>query len=242
VKPPIELKPNTVHIWAINFVVNEETFNSYFSLLSDDEKVRALRFKFYKDKRCYVVTKGVLRLLSASYLKMNAKDIIFEYEKYGKPKFKSQTNLNFNVSHSGDMAIIGFVYNYTIGVDVEKIKNDFDTSEIAANFFSQKEIEALQHIPKNEQYIAFYRCWTRKEAFVKAKGSGLSFPLDEFSVTLDKDLESELVETQWNPSEKYQWQLTSFKPSLDYIAATIVNSKFYDLQYYDWNHLQLNFI
>ena len=235
-KPP-KLSKQNLHIWSLNFVVNDDAFNRYHSLLSEDEKKRAGKFRFYKDRRCYVVTKGVLRLLSGGYLNKDAKAIAFDYEEYGKPRYKHETNLNFNVSHSGDMAIIGFVYDHTIGVDIEKIKNDFDTFDIAINFFSKKEIAALRKIPKLQQYIAFYRCWTRKEAFIKAKGSGLSFPLDQFSVTLDSDLEANLLETLWDTSEKDRWQLTSFIPSNDYIAAIIVDSKFNDIQYFNWAHL-----
>ena len=220
-KPP-RLSKQNLHIWSLNFVVNDDAFNRYHGLLSHDEKKRASKFRFYKDKRCYVVTKGVLRLLSGGYLNQDAKAITFDYGKYEKPPYKHETNLNFNVSHSGDMAIIGFVYDHTIGVDIEKIKNDFDTFDIAVNFFSKKEIAALRKIPKPQQYIAFYRCWTRKEAFIKAKGSGLSFPLDQFSVTLDSDLEANLLETKWNKKEKNNWSFHSFKPDPDYIAAIIV--------------------
>jgi len=231
----VNLKPNTVHIWSINFVVNEDEFNTYHDLLSADEKLRASKFKFYKDKRCYVVTKAALRLLSGAYLSTDAKDILFEYEAYGKPKFKHQTNLNFNVSHSGDLALIGFVYNHTIGIDIEKIKNDFDTFEIASNLFSKQEIDALRKIPEEEQYRAFYRCWTRKEAFIKAKGSGLSFPLDEFAVTLDNDLDADLIWTKWDINEKRQWQLTSFIPFKDYIAA-LINDYQAKIEHFIWQH------
>ncbi|WP_400077176.1 4'-phosphopantetheinyl transferase family protein [Winogradskyella sp. R77965] len=233
-KTLIELKPNTIHIWSINFVVNDDGYQRYFSFLSEDEKERASRFKFYKDRRCYVVVKGVLRLLSGVYLNKDPKKIEFNYGKYGKPKFRHKTNLNFNVSHSGDMAIIGFVYDHTIGIDIEKIKDDFDTFEIASNFFSKVEITALKKIPKPEQYRAFYRCWTRKEAFIKAKGSGLSFPLDEFAVSLDSDLDANVLWTKWNTAEKHQWQLTSFVPSKGYIAAHIVDTKIENIQYFNW--------
>ena len=233
-----ELKPNTVHIWTINFLVSEDAFSRYHNLLSDDEKERANKFKFYKDKRCYVVTKGILRLLSATYLTKDAKDIKFEYGKYGKPKFKTETNLNFNVSHSGDIAIIGFVYDHTIGADIEKIKNDFDTFEIAANFFSKKEIATLREIPKSHQYLAFYRCWTRKEAFIKAKGSGLSFPLDQYSVSLNTDLKAELLETKWSTKEKEHWYYHSFIPDSNYIAAVIVDTQIEVFKHFtlDANH------
>ena len=234
----VSLKPNTVHIWSINFGVNDETFKTYYNLLSEDERTRANKFKFYKDKRCYVVTKGALRLLSGKYLNKDAKEIKFEYEKYGKPKFKHKSNLNFNVSHSGDLAIIGFVLDHTIGVDIEKIKNDFDTFEIAANFFSKTEIASLRKIPKIEQHIAFYRCWTRKEAFIKGKGSGLSFPLDTFSVTLDSDLKAQLLETNWNETEKNDWSLQSFKPNSNYLAAVIVENKSCQFEFFNFDVYQ----
>ncbi|WP_178989435.1 4'-phosphopantetheinyl transferase family protein [Winogradskyella schleiferi] len=236
----VHLKPNMVHLWTINVEVKDDTYHKYYTLLSEYEKERADRFKFYKDKRCYVVARGVLRLLSSTYLKTEAIDIEFDYEQYGKPKFKQITNLNFNVSHSGDIAIIGFVYDHSIGVDIEKIKDDFNTFEIATNFFSKKEIEALQKTPKLQQHLAFYRCWTRKEAFIKAKGNGLSFPLDTFSVTLDSDLKAELIETQWNLSEKNQWQLTSFIPDTNYIAALIVANQTERLDYFTWDHSDYN--
>ena len=231
-----ELHEDTIHIWNISFEVNDNELQSYFKLLSEDEKERANRFRFFKDKKCFVVTRGALRLISSHYLNKEPEDIIFEYEDYGKPKFKHSTNLNFNVSHSGNRAVIGFVYNHTIGIDIEKVKNDFDTFEIAANFFSKAEIDALSNIPKAEQYLAFYRCWTRKEAFIKAKGSGLSFPLDTFSVSLDSDIEASLLYTQWDELEKDTWKLISFIPKEGYIAALITDSFVNNLGHFDWSH------
>ncbi len=231
-----ELLDNTVHIWNVNFDVNDNELQSYFKLLSEDEKERANRFRFFKDKKCFIVTRGALRLISSHYLKKEAEDIVFSYEDYGKPYFKHKTNLKFNVSHSGSRAVIGFVHHHTIGIDIEKTKNDFDTFEIAANFFSKAEIEALRKIPKDEQYIGFYRCWTRKEAFIKAKGSGLSFPLDTFAVSLDSDSKASLLYTEWDKSEKDQWQLISFIPEDGYIAALITESLVDNVGCFDWKH------
>ena len=232
----VELQEHTVHIWNISFDINDHKFQSYFKLLSKEEKVRAHRFRFFKDKKCFVVTRATLRLISSHYLSKEIEDIVFEYEDYGKPYFKHNTDLNFNVSHSGNRAVIGFVHHHTIGIDIEKIKNDFDTFEIASNFFSKAEIDALRNIPKAEQYLAFYRCWTRKEAFIKAKGSGLSFPLDTFSVSLDSDLEASLLYTKWNPLEKDEWKLTSFIPGDGYIAALITDKQVKSVEYFDWRH------
>lgn len=230
------LKTNNVHIWSFTFETYDDIVQYHFHLLSEDEKERANRFRFYKDKQCYVVTRGVLRLLSAQYLNNNPKDIIFNYEAFGKPLYKEETNLKFNVSHSGNRALIGFVKNHPLGVDIEKIKNDFDIFEVAENYFSKSEIESLHNIPKEEQYKGFFRCWTRKEAFIKAKGSGLSFPLDTFSVSIDSDTDAILLRTEWDKNEKNNWKLESFIPAEGYMAALITDSSVKHIDYLDWEH------
>ncbi len=143
--------------------------------------------------------------MSGQYLDQNPKRIVFEQGQYGKPAFADEKNLKFNISHSGDMIVLGFVKDIEIGVDVEKVKNDFDVMDIANNFFSPKEIASLTALPKDIQSLAFYCCWTRKESIIKAEGSGLSFPLDSFTVSLDDDGRAELLETKWDSSEKLKW-------------------------------------
>ena len=229
----IQLQDNTVHLWCFNFEVDDNQFQIFYGLLSEDEKERAERFRFYKDKRCFVVTRGTLRLLSSKYLNKNTEDIVFDYEEFGKPKYRHQTRLNFNVSHSGNRAVIAFNYDKALGVDIEKIKHNFDTFEIASNYFSKDEIKALQNLPEPEHNNGFYRCWTRKEAFIKAIGSGLSFPLDTFSVSLGKDDEAELLETKWDKKDKNNWCFYTFKPSQDYIGAVIVNQSNSYFEYFD---------
>lgn len=229
------LEKNEVNIWFIKVDFDADQTKYYESILAVDENEKANRFKFEKDKIVYQTARGILRLLSGKYLNLNPKEIQFEYNEYGKPFYKANKPLKFNVSHSGERIVIAFILNHEIGVDIEKIKNDFDVLELAQNFFSATEIVALESQPKEELPKAFYRCWTRKEAFIKAEGSGLSFPLDKFAVTLDDDIEAELLETQWNPAEKNEWQLFSFIPAKGYLGALAVANTSAKISYHNWD-------
>ncbi|WP_171037081.1 4'-phosphopantetheinyl transferase superfamily protein [Maribacter algarum] len=231
------LTDKTIHFWYCDFNQNKNRLDSFHSILSTDERARSGKFKFEKDRDCYIISRGILRLLLGSYLDMKAKDIKFKYTSYGKPILDFESNLKFNVSHSGNRAAFAFFRNTEIGVDIEKIKYDFDVLELAQNFFSKKEIEVLERQSEENLPAAFFRCWTRKESFIKAEGSGLSFPLDKFAVSLENDEEAKLLETQWNLKEKVEWNLFSFKPASDYIAAVAVRNHVTKISYYDWDEL-----
>ncbi|TXE05972.1 4'-phosphopantetheinyl transferase superfamily protein [Gelidibacter salicanalis] len=226
------IKPNIIH----TYYVNTDTDKSYANLLSQEETLKASKFKFKKNRNQLVVSRGALRILSGKYLNKDPKEIGFKYGEFGKPDFDLETPLNFNISHSGTMAILAFVLDHAIGVDIEKIKPDFDVMEIASNFFSDLEIEALNKIPKNKLTEAFYRCWTRKESFIKAKAQGLSFPLDSFSVCINSTIKTEVLETKWEEAEKNNWSLFTFSPNQDYIGAISVKGQIESVEYYDFKH------
>lgn len=230
-----ELPEKTIHFWCCDFNQNKDKLESHISLLSKDEKIRSGKFKFDKDRECYIISRGILRLLLGSYLDINPKHIKFKYTSYGKPILDFKNDLKFNISHSGNRAAFAFFKNQEIGVDIEKIKDDFDVLELAQNFFSKKEIEVLERQSKVDLPRAFFRCWTRKESFIKAEGSGLSFPLDKFAVSLENDEEAELLETQWDSKEKDQWQLFSFIPAEGYIAAVAVKQQVTQISYLNWD-------
>lgn len=226
---------NEVHIWSLNLgLVPFQAMQEYESILSDDEKTRASKFRFSKDKKTFSLTRGVLRKLAGAYLDTEPKKVKFHYEQYGKPRFQDESRIKFNVSHSGDRAVIAFVRDYDIGVDIEYFKDDFDVLDIAENFFSRREIDKLKMQPLKEQRQAFYRCWTRKEAFIKAEGSGLSFPLDKFTVSMHSDNEANLEHTDWSPDEKDRWNMFSFKPAQNYIAAVAINGNTTSFNVFDW--------
>lgn len=227
---------NTLHLWSASLLISDKKEQEYRTILADYELVKADKFHFIKDRKAYIASRGLLRILSGKYLKSKPESVEFKYSEYGKPSYLVATNLNFNLSHSGGRMLVGFVEDLKIGVDIELVRTNFDVLEIAANYFSKKENEALNKIRSDEKEKAFFRCWTRKEAFVKAEGSGLSFPLDKFSVSLDKDNEAILLETKWDSNEKHKWGLFSLAPYKQYLAAVAIKGKIDDYIIKEWSH------
>ncbi|HET8736484.1 MAG TPA: 4'-phosphopantetheinyl transferase superfamily protein [Pricia sp.] len=228
-----ELPTNEVQLWHCRFNPQREHLDTFLSLLSDDEKKRADTFKFKIDRQRSIMARGVLRSLLGSYLHRHPRDLQFGYTEYGKPFLRHEPSLRFNLSHSQDRAVFAFVRHADIGVDIEKINSEFRVMDIARNFFSSDEILALEALPEKERHEGFYRCWTRKESFIKAKGSGLSFSLRSFSVSLHVDC-PELLHTAWHPSEKKEWQMVSFRPSEAYLVALSVRGNIHSVVQRDW--------
>lgn len=237
-QPDISELSKGIHVWYCSISKNESKLPEFEQLLSEDEKKKSIKFKFKKDRNSYIISRGIVRKLLGSYLSIAPAEIKFEYTPYGKP-YLANNRLNFNISHSGDMAVFAFVLKSDIGVDVEKVKEDFDVLELAQNFFSKKEIEAMKRIPEKQWSRAFHRCWTRKEAFIKAEGSGLSFPLNRFAVSLDDDHQADLLETDWDATEKSNWSLFSFIPREQYIVAIALRNQNIAAEYFNWDNIRI---
>ncbi len=216
---------NKVEVYHTNFSDHFKNINTFLNILSVDEIEKSNKYRFQIDRKKSIVSRGILRNLLGKLLKENAKHIKFNYGPYGKPDYSHKANIKFNVSHSNDMLVIAFAKDFEIGVDIENIKSNFDVMDIASNFFSKIEINALEEIPPLKQVDAFYRCWTRKESFIKAKAQGLSFPLDAFSVSIDDATKVKLLETQWDIHERDQWSLFSFRPQYKYVGAISIHGK-----------------
>jgi len=151
--------------------------------LSPDEDLRKKRFRFPKDQQHFAAGRGILRETLARYLGADPSEIEFTYNRFGKPALRD-SDLHFNVSHSAGLAVYAISRSREVGVDIERIDPKFAEDQIAERFFSPSEVAALRSLRADLQTEAFFRCWTRKEAYVKARGSGLSLPLDTFDVTL----------------------------------------------------------
>ena len=198
----------------------------YLRTLDTDERARAARFHFDKHRRHFVVGRGFLRTLLARYLDATPEGVRFSYGPYGKPALDGEhreSSLRFNASHSGEWAVYGFVQDHEIGVDVEYVKQDFATDEIAERFFSAGEIKKLNALTDDEKPAAFFRCWTRKEAYIKAIGSGLSHPLDTFDVTLAPGEPAALLRVQRDPEAVARWSLFDLDVEHGYAAALAVD-------------------
>lgn len=222
--PSLTLPDGEVHVWRMRLEQPANLFESYLRTLAEDERVRANRFHFDKHRRHFVVARGFLRELLARYLDTTPETVRFAYGPYGKPLLAGAHGddaLRFNASHSGDWAVYAFVQDHEIGVDVEHIKPDFETKGIAERFFSAREVQTLNALAEEEKPAAFFRCWTRKEAYIKAIGSGLSHPLDSFDVTLAPGEPAALLRVQY-PESLARWSLFNLDVAEEYAAALAV--------------------
>lgn len=228
------LKPHQVHVWSLNKSEHKNKLAAYWNILSKEEKESASKYRFTRDRDCSIIARGALRTLLGNYLKQSPERIKFQFGTHGKPSLNELSDIEFNVSHSTNAIVLAFVQHNSIGIDVEYIKRNIEVKKIAKHFFSKEEIMSLFSMDESYYKQAFYNCWTRKEAFIKALGSGLSFPLDQFVVSLDSTKEAALLDTKWDEKEKDNWVLKSFEPAQDYIGAVTVKGKVSDIQFWKY--------
>ena len=196
-------------------------------LLSDDERARADRFRFDQHRRQYTVGRGALRTLLASYLGTRPELIRFSYGPRGKPFLDPALaagvdGLQFNLSNSSEMALVGFVRGTEIGVDIEYLKPMPDCEQISERFFSASEREVLRKLPQAVKEEGFFNCWTRKEAYLKAVGEGLAAPLDSFDVTLAPGDPPRMLTLEGDAERASRWYLQCFRPADQYIGALAI--------------------
>ena len=232
--PPSILKidDSKIDIWSVSIEQHVNKLPDYWELLSSFEKEKANRFRFEKDKNCYVIARGLLRILLSRYLNLKSQKINFRYAEKGKPYLQHPSNIKFNLSHSKNCIVLAFTKNIEIGIDVEYTKNNLEILQVADSFFSKQEIKELKSLQPIYRLSAFYNCWTRKEAFIKATGDGLSFPLNQFTVSLESSKSAEIKEILWDNKEKDLWSLETFTPQKDYIGAVASRNKIKDINYY----------
>jgi len=215
-----------VHVWLVSLQQPLARIRRFGESLSADETIRAERFHFENDRRRFIVARGCLREILARYLRIAPVAIQFDYNDHGKPELGGATRglsqLKFNLAHSGELAIYAITLIGDIGVDIERVRADIDLEELAHSFFSASEIASLDLLAGGERRQAFFHCWARKEAFIKAKGIGLSIALNEFDVSLAAD--AELLKTRWDESEARRWSLQKIDVGRDYAAALSVKA------------------
>jgi 4'-phosphopantetheinyl transferase len=199
-----------------------ETVRALAACLSDAERQRAGRFRFDRDRRRFVVARARLRQLLAARLGARPESIALAYGNNGKPALaqrSADTDLRFNVAHCDDVAVYAFSAQREIGIDVEAVRSFDEAEDIAARFFSRRESEAYRALPPADKPLGFFNCWTRKEAFVKALGEGLSMPLDRFDVSLAPGEPAQILRVESTPGERSGWRLDSFSPLPGFVAA-----------------------
>jgi 4'-phosphopantetheinyl transferase len=222
---PHALGADEIHIWHADPAQTAFDGSALRNLLSADELARMMRFRFEDDRRNFLFGRGMLRILLASYLGASPAELLFAYSAHGKPGLATSSDgLEFNLSHSNGTLLIAISQRRKIGVDIERIRHDIEINEIAGRFFSPAERQALDQMFDHSRPNAFFHCWTRKEAWLKARGDGLSFPLSAFDVLdVRADGTVKLV-TRPDPAEALRWSIFSVTAPQGYAAAVAVSN------------------
>jgi 4'-phosphopantetheinyl transferase len=236
--PPkaLALSREEVHVWRAPLNQPESRVQESFRLLNQDERERAWRFRFPQGRDHFTVARGALRVILSRYLNIPPERLSFRYNAYGKPALQSELacdDLRFNLSHSRGLALCAVACGYEVGVDVEWIRADLAGEETIARYFSNQEAETIRALPPALRTQAFFNCWTRKEAFIKAVGEGLSYPLDQFTVTVVPGQAARLLSARGGAQEAGRWSLVDLNCGDGYAAALAVERHGLRLSCYD---------
>ena len=215
----IRLGPREVQIWGIWLTASDAAVAYYHSILSLDERHRAERFRFGNLRRSYILSRGGLRILLAHYLGGAPTGIEFIGGPKGKPALRDSSGIRFNTSHSGEMALYALTVGCELGVDVEQLRTLDDPESIATRFFSPGEASELLSLNPEDRGTAFFRCWTRKEAYVKAIGDGLTIPLNCFQVTLLPGDPARFIQLAGDTGIARDWTLDHLDLEPGYVGA-----------------------
>lgn len=236
--PPIELtlSKSDVHVWRANLDQPPELIQQLAQILSADEVRRAERFYFEQDKERFIVGRGLLRTILSRYLGMAANQLQFCYSTRGKPDLVEHLGggrLRFNLSHSQALVLYAVTRDRAIGIDVEYIRPIAEADQIVKSFFSDYEKTVYHNLPPYQKQVAFFNCWTRKEAFIKAIGEGLALPLDQFDVSLTPGEPARLLRIKGDEASKH-WSIKELTIDKNYASALAVEGHDWKLSCWEW--------
>lgn len=221
---PPDILPDQVHVWRIRLDGVENRDEDLTAVLSAEERERALRFHFDQHRSRFIRTHGILRIILSKYTGVEVEKLTFGAGSHGKPFLEADQNreIRFNLSHSGDLMILGIAKDRELGVDVELINEKVEWQQIAVNYFNAYEMEKISCLPDwAEQLRAFYRVWTMKEAYLKARGDGLAGGLDKAVVNLEPDNLDIFLSLPGGEDEKRRWQVITFHPATGACGAVV---------------------
>jgi 4'-phosphopantetheinyl transferase len=226
---------DAVHVWAVPCTDPPVAIDRLAEVLSDEERRRAQRFRFEADRVRAVVGRGMLRTILAEFLETPPAALAIAAGAHGKPVLAGRAGPDFNVSHSGDWVMIGLARDAAIGVDVEQERTLSDLDALAERFFAPGEVEVIRSLPQEQRTRAFFRCWTRKEAYLKAIGAGISGALDSFEVEFRPDLPAALRTLGGSREAAARWRLWSASPARGYAAAVATIAQV-PIRSWRWSH------
>lgn len=217
------LPNDEVHVWHADIAAVQHRVNSLHQLLDREEQNRASRFKVAAPRDEFVISRAFLRLALGGYLGIGARDVRFHITAHGKPELVAGGNIRFNLSHTDGAAVLAITRNRAVGVDVERVRQNVEAIDIADRFFSRVESDWLRLQPATERAASFFACWTAKEAYIKACGTGLSTPLTSFSVIPRSSNQELQLEICGNPQRSTNWALWSLDLAAELRCAIAVH-------------------
>jgi 4'-phosphopantetheinyl transferase len=231
---PLPLSRDVVHVVLVALQADDLQLAEFRAVLSSDELARADRYKIERPRRHFIICRAILRRLLGSCIGQPPETVEFEYGNHGKPSLRRSTDLRlsaaavprveFSVSHSADLALIAITSDRRVGVDVEQMNPAVRILKLASRFFSPRETAELIGLPESDQLAGFYRGWTCKEAYLKATGFGLSFPLNRFTVSMNPRVPAALHAIEDQPEEPLRWQLMALDTEPDFAAAMLLEA------------------
>jgi len=233
----LPLPENEVHLWRAPLQLAPADLARVEETLAPDERARAAGFRFAEDRRRFTAARGILREILGRYLRCAPARLVLSYTSSGKPALQSPPEagaLRFNVSHSDELALFAVVHNREIGVDIERIRRDFAWKEIAERFFTSQEVGMLSSLPVNARHEAFLKCWTRREAYLKARGEGLSERDGRFDVVITPQEHPAVFSVERGLEEALQWSLKEIVDELGYVASLAVEGGTWTMKRCPW--------
>lgn len=238
-EPPIRplLSGNDVHIWRAVLDVPGWRVQEFKEKLSVEERIKSEKFRFERDRSRFIAARGILRLILGAYLGIVPNEIRFCYEIGGKPRLLSSfatDDIQFNLSHSEELALYGFTRGHEVGVDIECIREMSEMEEIVEQLYSRRYRDLLSTVSPNEKQEIFFHWWTRKEAFAKGTGSGLTHPVDTFDALPVEGKSAGSVWIMEAGQQGQQWSMWDVSPADGFAGTVLVEGEGLDVQYWQW--------
>ena len=238
----LELAHTEVHVWHASLEQPPEVARELETVLTEEDQKRAGRFRYPAHRRSFIASRGILRILIHRYTGIRPDQISFNYNMAGKPYLAgpaSISGLSFNLSHAGLLVLFAFSRGRQVGVDVECIRPIEEMDRIASWNFSPGEYRIFQRLPEESKLQAFYNCWSRKEAFLKAVGDGLSFPLHEIEVFFGNQYPDTVQGISWGEEAAQQWSMHDIEIPDGYAASLVVEGYEYSVSHHQWTQSQI---
>jgi 4'-phosphopantetheinyl transferase len=232
-----DLASDDVHVWRVDLELPEDQLRAFAGSLSTEERQRAMNFLFAPARARFIAAHAALRSILSRYVGLEPTRLGFVSNTLGKPSLDGPSGgeyLRFSLAHSGPLALCAVASRREVGVDLEHLRDDLPCDTIAEQFFSASEVAALRGLPEDRRIEAFFCCWTRKEAYVKARGRGFSLELDTFEVSLNPEEAEARLNVPGEPEETLRWSIRPLSPGPGYIGALAVEGRRFDLQTWHW--------